>query len=165
MSRPPAPLDLGVEVEIESDDWLLALDDSAALSRTAAEAALACAGRSGGVVILLTDDDEVAGLNAQFRGKDGPTNVLSFPAPAGLHGHLGDVALAAGVCAREAQAQQKTLAHHLQHLVAHGVLHLIGYDHQTESEALVMEAMERRILHGLGAPDPYAADVEAPGDV
>jgi len=100
--------------------------------------------------------DAVADLNQRFRGKAGPTNVLSFPAPANPEAHLGDIALAFGVCAREAAQQGKTLANHVQHLVAHGVLHLVGWDHQTETEAEEMEAMERRILAGFGVPDPYA---------
>ena len=152
-----------VEVEIEAEDWALALPDAEALVQAAAVAALAAARAEGGVVALLTSDAAVAELNAQFRGKTGPTNVLSFPAAANPEDHLGDIALAHGVCAREAAEQGKSLAHHLQHLVAHGVLHLVGYDHQTDSEAEAMEALERRILAGLGAPDPYAAD-EEPGD-
>jgi len=108
------------------------------------------------VTILLTDDDSVADLNQRFRGKAGPTNVLSFPAPTNPEDHLGDIALAYGVCAREAVEQGKPLALHLQHLVAHGVLHLLGYDHLTEAEAEEMETLERRLLAGLGVPDPYA---------
>lgn len=82
--------------------------------------------------------------------------MLSFPAPPNPEGLLGDVALAFGVCAAEAKAQGKPLADHLQHLVAHGVLHLVGYDHQDEAEAEAMEALERRILDSLGVADPYA---------
>ena len=98
-------------------------------------------------------------LNARFRGKDGATNVLSFPAPASAGLHLGDIALAHGVCAREAVEQGKTLAAHLSHLVVHAVLHLLGYDHEAEAEAEVMEARERRLLAGLGVADPYGLDV------
>jgi len=159
-SNPLADPHTLIEVEVEADDWALALPDPAALARAAGEAALAAANRTGGVVVLLTDDDEVAALNSQFRGKAGPTNVLSFPAAANSQDHLGDVALASGVCAREAKAQGKRLAHHLQHLVAHGVLHLLGYDHQTESEAVAMEALERRIMGDLGAPNPYQSEGE-----
>ena len=145
-----------IEVEIESPDWTAALGDAEALARRAAEAALAVAGDEGDVVVLLTDDDAIAGLNQGFRGKAGPTNVLSFPAPESARPHLGDVAVAFGVTSREAAEQGKLLAHHLMHLVAHGVLHLVGYDHEIDSEAETMEALERRILAGLGAPDPYA---------
>jgi probable rRNA maturation factor len=108
------------------------------------------------LVILLTDDASVQDLNARFRSKDKPTNVLSFPAAANPEGHLGDVALAFGVCAREAAAQDKSLAHHLQHLATHGVLHLLGYDHMSDDEAEAMESLERFVMAGLGAPDPYA---------
>jgi len=109
------------------------------------------------LVILLTDDETVRDLNARFRDRDKPTNVLSFPAAANPEGHLGDIALAYGVCAREALEQGKPLAHHLQHLVAHGVLHLLGYDHMSDDEAETMEGLERVVLAGLGAPDPYLA--------
>jgi probable rRNA maturation factor len=143
---------VGIDIEIEDEAWSAALPNAEALALEAAEAATA----EGGLAILLTDDDTVADLNLRFRGKSGPTNVLSFPAPENREGHLGDIALAYGVCAREAAEQGKPLAHHLQHLVAHGVLHLVGYDHQTETEAAEMEALERRILAGLDVPDPYA---------
>ena len=142
-----------IDIEIEDPAWSAALPDPEAVALPAAEAALEA---RGGVTILLTDDDSVAELNERFRGKAGPTNVLSFPAPDNPEDHLGDIALAYGVCAREAAKQGKPLAHHLQHLVAHGVLHLLGYDHLTEAEAEEMEARERRILAGLGVPDPYA---------
>lgn len=144
---------MGIDIEIEDPAWSGALPDAEALARIAAAAALEA---RGGVTLLLTDDDSVADLNARFRGKSGPTNVLSFPAPGNPEEHLGDIALAFGVCAREAAEQGKPLAHHLQHLVAHGVLHLLGYDHLTEAEAEEMEALERRILAGLDVPDPYA---------
>ena len=108
------------------------------------------------LVILLTDDPAVRELNARFRGQDKPTNVLSFPAPETPEGHLGDIALAYGVCAREAETQGKRFADHLQHLVAHGVLHLLGYDHMTDPEAEVMEGLERVVLASLGIADPYA---------
>lgn len=144
-----------IDIEIEDDAWAKALPGVEALARTAAEAALA-GERGGGVVVLLTDDETVRDLNARFRGKDSSTNVLSFPAGQNPENLLGDVALAFGVCAREAREQNKPLAHHLQHLVAHGVLHLVGYDHETDAEAEAMEALEREILAGLGVPDPYA---------
>jgi probable rRNA maturation factor len=143
---------LGIDIEIEDEAWSTALPNAEALALEAAEAATA----EGGMAILLTDDDTVADLNLRFRGKSGPTNVLSFPAPENREGHLGDIALAYGVCAREAADQGKSLANHLQHLVAHGVLHLVGYDHQTETEAAEMETLERQILAGLDVPDPYA---------
>jgi probable rRNA maturation factor len=110
-----------------------------------------------GVTILLTDDATVRELNARFRQKDAATNVLSFPAPKNPERHLGDLALAYGVCAREAAEQGKPIAHHLMHLTVHGVLHLLGYDHMRDDEAEAMEGLERAVLAGLGVPDPYAA--------
>ena len=145
-----------IEVDVEAHDWSEALAEPQALVVKAAEAALAGAERQGDVVVLLTDDAEIAGFNEQYRGKIGPTNVLSFPAAESARPHLGDIAVAYGVCRREADEQGKRLGHHLAHLVAHGVLHLVGYDHETDSEAEVMEALERRVLQELGAPDPYA---------
>jgi probable rRNA maturation factor len=155
-----------VDVEIEDTAWSKAVADAEGQVRLAVLAAFEALepDATGGVVILLTDDEAVAELNQQYRGKTGPTNVLSFPSPANLEKHLGDIALAFGVCAREAAEQGKPLAAHLQHLVAHGVLHLVGYDHQTEAEAEDMEALERDILASLGRPDPYADPYVGPGD-
>ena len=147
-----------IEVELEDEAWTEALPDAEALTERAADAALAAmpASRARDVVVLLTGDDAVRALNREFRGKDAPTNVLSFPAIENPEGFIGDVALAYETCAREADEQGKPLAHHLQHLVAHGVLHLVGYDHESDAEAQAMEALEREILSGLGVPDPYA---------
>jgi probable rRNA maturation factor len=160
MSGPHPPAE--IDVEIEDAGWTALAPRAAALAEAAARAALAAVppAREGEIVVLLTNDAEVAALNARFRGKDGPTNVLSFPAPAAVPGGLGDIALALGVCAREAAEQGKRLDQHLQHLVAHGVLHILGYDHQSDGEAEAMEAMERTILAGLGVPDPYATREE-----
>jgi probable rRNA maturation factor len=145
-----------IDVELEAQAWREALADAEAQAVEAAQAALELAGRRGVVAVLLTDDAAVADLNARFRGKDQPTNVLSFPAPANPEGLLGDIALAYETCAREAVEQGKTLAAHLQHLVAHGVLHLVGYEHDVDADAEIMEALERRILAALGVADPYA---------
>jgi probable rRNA maturation factor len=147
-----------IDMEIEDAAWTTALPEAEALARAAAEATLASEGAVGeGVTLLLTDDEAVRDLNARFRQQDKPTNVLSFPALPNPDRFLGDVALAYGVCAREAREQDKPLAHHLQHLVAHGVLHLLGYDHMSDAEAAEMEALERVVLAGLGVPDPYLA--------
>jgi len=147
-----------IDVEIEDAAWTDAQPDAELLARAAAAAVLAHELRSDAIVtVLLTDDAVVRDLNARFRKRDAATNVLSFPAAANPQGLLGDVALAYGVCAREAAEQGKPLAHHLQHLVAHGVLHLLGYDHLSDPEAEEMEALEREVLAGLGVPDPYAA--------
>jgi probable rRNA maturation factor len=152
-----------IEVEIEDEAWTVALPDAAAVAERAATAALGTA--AGDVVVLLTDDATVRDLNARFRGRDQPTNVLSFPAAdmtlPGQAPHLGDLVLAFGVCAAEAAAQGKSLADHLAHLTVHGVLHLLGRDHEDEAEAEAMEAEERTILARLGVADPYRADAHA----
>jgi probable rRNA maturation factor len=148
-----------IEVEIEDEAWSLAVPHAERVVERAARAALPPHADTI-VTILLTDDETVRDLNARFRGKDQPTNVLSFPAPPTARPHLGDVALAYGVCATEALDQRKTLAAHLTHLTAHGVLHLLGYDHEAEAEAEVMEGLERAILAKLGLPDPYETDVQ-----
>lgn len=122
--------------------------------------ALACE-----VAVVLSSDRQVAALNGQFRGKAKPTNVLSFPAARGpmpaLSGGseptaLGDIVLAAETIFAEARELGIAPGHHLQHLVVHGLLHLLGYDHIEAEEALVMEALETQILAGLGVGDPYA---------
>jgi probable rRNA maturation factor len=106
------------------------------------------------LTILLSGDAELRQLNALFRGRNKQTNVLSFPAME--KNYLGDVAIAYGVTAREARGQGKRLSAHAAHLAAHGVLHLLGYDHESERDAKIMEALEVRILARLGLPDPYA---------
>lgn len=152
-----------IEVEIEDEAWTGALPDAADVVERAAAAALGAA--EGGVVVLLTDDATVRDLNARFRDRDRPTNVLSFPAAdmiiPGQPQPLGDVVLAFGVCATEAEAQGKSLADHLSHLTVHGVLHLLGRDHEAEDEAEAMEAEERSILATLGVADPYRTDAQA----
>jgi probable rRNA maturation factor len=150
-----------IEIEVETEAWTSALPDTEAVVTRAAEAALGTV--TGDIVVLLTDDEAVRELNARFRDKDRPTNVLSFPAPENAAPHLGDIVLAYGVCATEAEAQSKSLADHLSHLVVHGVLHLLGRDHEDDAEAEEMEAEEREILTLIGVADPYAADSSAFG--
>lgn len=130
--------------------------------------------KPGGVAelsVLLADDAFVWALNRKFRGKDKPTNVLSFPHGAGQSDllfetarPLGDIALACETLVNEAKAQGKTFSDHLAHLVAHGVLHLLGYDHKADAQALEMEARERAILAQLGIADPYGEPVVHGGD-
>jgi probable rRNA maturation factor len=117
------------------------------------------------VAILLTSDDAVAALNAQYRGQDRPTNVLSFPAPAVPFAEeqpLGDIAIAYETVMREAAREAKPPIFHLAHLTVHGLLHLAGFDHQADAEAERMEAMEREILASLGIPDPYLFTSDEP---
>jgi len=154
----------------------LSLDDArwgavaavAPLARRAARAALkrqASGLRSAELSLVLASDRRLRALNRDWRGVDKPTNVLAFPADdavsdgaaAGPPRQLGDVILAYETVTAEARAQGKSTAAHLSHLVVHGVLHLLGFDHQTDAEAIDMEAAEVAILAGLGLPDPYRA--------
>lgn len=148
-----------IEVEIDSDGWAQALPEAAGVAERAAAAALGTI--EGDVVVLLADDAAVQDLNARFRDKDRPTNVLSFPAAESAFPHLGDVVLGYAYCAAEAEEQGKTLSDHLSHLVVHGVLHLLGRDHEDDAEAEEMEAEEREILAELGVADPYASENRA----
>jgi probable rRNA maturation factor len=110
------------------------------------------------MVIRVVDEAESRQLNNQYRGKDTSTNVLSFPfeAPAGIaSSHLGDLVICAPVVKREARAQNKKEIDHWAHMVVHGVLHLQGYDHQTDEQAEQMERLEKKILEGFGIRDPY----------
>lgn len=158
-----------IDVAIECPAWNGAVPGAEALCRRASAAALVAAGGGAGeIAILLADDEAVRALNARWRGRDAPTNVLSFPGPdpetiggAAAPRHLGDIALACETVLREAAEQGKSPADHLTHLVVHGVLHLLGYDHEAEAEAAEMEALEVAVLAGLGVPDPYAAPAEA----
>ena len=155
---------LTVDVTVSAGAWQRLLPDAGAIARTAAEAAWRSLGATGPggaaeVSILLADDETVQALNRRHRDVDRPTNVLSFAigaAPEGpLPRMLGDVVLADGVVVREAEAQGKSVSAHLSHLVVHGVLHLLGYDHEADPEAETMEALEVRALAGLGIADPY----------
>jgi probable rRNA maturation factor len=117
------------------------------------------------VSLVLDDDQAVRILNRDYRGLDKPTNVLSFaaldedsPIPEDGPILLGDVIIAFQTCMAEAEADHKKPGHHLSHLVVHGVLHLLGYDHEAEDEAEQMESLERSILGAMGIPDPYRDD-------
>jgi len=150
-----------LDIMIEGGDWGT-LPDAEALAQKAASAALAVTYEADGefeVSVMLTDDARIQELNRTWRGKDKPTNVLSFPAPEqpGASGprHLGDIALAYETLVRESEEESKELAHHFAHLVVHGVLHLLGYDHEVEAEAEIMEALEVKALASLGIADPY----------
>ncbi|GJE61088.1 rRNA maturation RNase YbeY [Methylobacterium trifolii] len=156
-----------IDVAIEDARWTAALPDLEAFVARAVEAALAVAPESKPahpveVSVLLADDATVQDLNRTWRGKDAPTNVLSFPAApqprhAGAAVPLGDVVLAYDTLLRESAEQGKPLRNHLAHLLVHGTLHLLGQDHETgEAEAEAMEAVEVAALARLGVPDPYA---------
>jgi probable rRNA maturation factor len=156
-----------VHIHLSLDDarWG-AIADVSALARRAARAALkrqASGLRSAELSLVLASDRRLRTLNRDWRGVDKPTNVLAFPAEdavsdgadSGPPRQLGDVILAYETVTTEARAQGKPTAAHLSHLVVHGVLHLLGFDHQTDDEAADMEAAEIAILGGLGVPDPY----------
>jgi probable rRNA maturation factor len=164
-----------VDIVIEDDRWeAFGLEP---LAERAVRAALEGAGLGAAgfsVVLMGCDDARIAALNADFRGKPVPTNVLSWPSeergaevPGGVPDlpapgdaeepcELGDIAIAFETCAREAEVQGKPMADHVSHLVVHGLLHCLGYDHVDESDAARMEGLEVRILASLGLSDPYS---------
>jgi len=137
------------------------------LARRAVETVFAIVGtpaREVEISILFSSDEKVADLNRTWRGKTGPTNVLSFPTPAGvplppgLPTPLGDIVLAYGVVAREAESQRKPLASHVSHLIVHGLLHLLGHQHDVEEDAEAMRAIEVAAQTTLGYRDPYVGE-------
>ena len=142
-----------VSVVLLDPAWTKVLPGVARLVRKAARAAAGNRKRS--LTIALADDKRVRALNARHAKKDKPTNVLSYPSDE--RGFLGDVVLARQTVWREARQQRKTPSDHVSHLVVHGTLHLLGYDHETsDADAERMEALERRILKRLGIADPYS---------
>ena len=157
---------MSVDVVVEDDRW----SDLERLAGVAVSAALAGSGLPDAheVAVLGCDDARIASLNAEFRGKPAPTNVLSWPSEArdpdvappssGMGDpELGDIAIAYDTCAREAAEQGKIFEAHVIHLLVHATLHLLGHDHETEAEALRMEALETDIVVRLGFPDPYGS--------
>ena len=148
--RGPEP-NANVEIDVAIEDWRAA--DVDRLTRLAASAAGA---RTGDISVRLSGDAEVRSLNRQYRGHDKPTNVLSFPSDATAVGApLGDIILALETARREAEELGISLADHAAHLVVHGVLHLVGHDHETDADADAMENEERRILMAAGIADTY----------
>jgi probable rRNA maturation factor len=159
---------LTVDILTESPQWDAQPGAEATVRGAIAQAAAVegTADPGAEVAVLLCDDAVIAALNARWRGRDEPTNVLSFPAPPpailnppadpAAPAHLGDIAIACETVIREAQEQGKPVSQHLAHLAVHGFLHLLGYDHGTDGEAERMERLEREILASLGIPDPYA---------
>jgi probable rRNA maturation factor len=169
MTRPARPA-LKIDVLVASDIWKKSAKTAktkttdrsakAIVRRAVSCAATAVPSTSDGeLAIVLADDAAIRLLNLEWRSVDAATNVLSFPArPAPgekAAEHLGDIVLAFETIAREAQSEGKPFAHHLAHLAVHGFLHLVGYDHEREADARVMEGAERNILRQLAIPDPY----------
>ncbi|MGB3349339.1 MAG: rRNA maturation RNase YbeY [Brucella anthropi] len=152
-----------IDIMVEAGNWPdeTALEGLVRKSVEAAWANLGLKSAASELSVVFTDDASIQTLNAEWRGKDKPTNVLSFPAfpiktgaqPGPM---LGDIIIARETVEREAREEGKPLENHLAHLVVHGFLHLLGYDHETDAEAEVMEGREREILHALAIPDPYA---------
>lgn len=159
---------LSVDIAIEAGDWPEGLEP---LAERALSAALDHCGRAIAgpceISVLLTDDAAQQVLNRQWRGKDYPTNVLSFPAieaEESVEGLLGDISLAHETLVREAGNLEKPFEDHFVHLLVHGMLHILGFDHETEHEALAMEARETDIMALLGYPDPYDGQDLTGGD-
>jgi probable rRNA maturation factor len=145
------------DIIIEDERWSLELGDAEQFARACARAAATIEPRAGaGAALLFADDETLSELNRRFRGKEKPTNVLSFPSGAAAGGFLGDIAIAFETCCREAGEQKIAVRDHAAHLIIHGLLHLVGYSHEKDEAADAMEWLETRILAALGVPDPYA---------
>ena len=174
MTQPARPLPpCTIDVLVESPLWN-GIADIESRVRRAVVAALPPERADCELAVVLTDDQSMRALNARFRGNDTATNVLSFPTPGPFrppadqsHGEpisLGDIVIAFETVQAEAAAEAKEVGHHVAHLLVHGVLHLLGYDHHSDPEAEVMEARERAILMQLDMPDPYAERDRVPAD-
>lgn len=145
-----------IDISIECEAWGNQNPEIASVVEDTAKAALNAMdiqSEDTELSIVLTDDDFIQGLNKQWRGKDKPTNVLSFPQDEPEL--LGDVILAFETVKREAKEQDKTFENHVSHLVIHGILHLLGHDHEEDEEAEAMESLEIEILQSLGVKNPY----------
>ena len=154
---------LAAEVVEDSGDWSWVDDIEALADATAAEVATepSLKLQPSAVSIVLSSDASVAVLNGRYRKKPKPTNVLSFPpGPGSPDGYIGDIVLATETIVREAEEQDIPSEHHLQHLIVHGLLHLLGYGHETDAEAERMEALETKILGRLGVANPYTGALE-----
>jgi probable rRNA maturation factor len=147
-----------IDIAVASPLWDTQASAAQIVRDAIAAAAAATASPSGEVSVVLTDDASIQKLNRDWRGIDKPTNVLSFPAakPGGA-AFLGDIVIAYETLARECADEDKVFLHHLAHLTVHGFLHLIGYDHQIDSDADAMEGLESKIMRIMKMPDPYFA--------
>ena len=167
--KPTAVAGLKIDVLVDSEHWKKIAAAKAVVRRALKQAATTLSTKTAELAIVLTDDAAMRRLNRNWRGVDAPTNVLSFATKnpgdqldqrLGSHlvgNHLGDIVLAYETVKREAQREGKPFDHHLTHLVVHGFLHLLGYDHGNDAQARRMETTERAILRDLAVPDPYRA--------
>ncbi len=144
-----------LDLRVAEPAWTEALPALTDICQTALNAGAAQQTASGEVSLLLTNDDEIQTLNRDWRGKDKPTDVLSFPADPVDAPFLGDIAISLGVTQKDAAAREIALDQHLSHLLIHGYLHLLGHDHKDDTEAAEMESLEIAALASLGWPDPY----------
>ena len=150
-----------IEVIVRSARWRKRPTAKTTVKKAVLAAAKAVSTPRAELAIVLTDDSAIRTLNRDWRGKNAPTNVLSFPAaasgkPRSAPLYIGDVVIAYQTVAREAAGECKPFNHHLAHLAVHGFLHLLGYDHENDRDADKMERLERKILKRLAIPDPYA---------
>jgi probable rRNA maturation factor len=151
---------VAIDVSIRSARWQKQPQAAAIVRRAIVTAARAASTPLAELAIVLTHDSAMRVLNRTWRGKDAPTNVLSFPSERSRDNgpeHLGDIVIAFETVVREAKAEGKPFRHHLAHLAVHGYLHLLGHDHESDRDARKMERLERNILARLAIPDPYAA--------
>ena len=144
-----------LDLRIAADAWVAAIPNLETVCKRAIEAGAAQEKVEGEVSLLLTDDDEIQTLNRDWRGKDKPTDVLSFPTSEMDRPFLGDIAVSFGVTRADAKTKEIALDQHLSHLLIHGLLHLLGHDHKDDTEAHEMERLEIAALASLGWPDPY----------
>jgi probable rRNA maturation factor len=170
VSRAPAPIVLRkrgkgkkvqIDVIVRSARWRKRPTAKNIVKKAVLAAAYAVSTPPAELAIVLGDDSAIRALNRDWRGKDAPTNVLSFPAAAegkarSASPYIGDIVIAYQTVAREAVAEGKPFSHHLAHLAIHGFLHLLGYDHENDHDAQKMERLERKILKRMAIPDPYA---------
>ena len=154
MQKPANMIELDLRVAAAA--WSEAIAELEQVCLRALNAGAEAGGLSGQVSVLLTDDAEIQVLNRDWRGKDKPTDVLSFEADEMDKPFLGDIAVSIGVSCRDATARGIELAQHLSHLLIHGLLHLAGHDHIEDTDAVKMEALEVQALASLGWPDPYS---------
>lgn len=154
MQKPANMIELDLRVAAEA--WSEAIAGLEQVCVRALNAGAEAGGLSGQVSVLLTDDAEIQTLNRDWRGRDKPTDVLSFEADEMDKPFLGDIALSLGVSRKDAEVRSIDLAQHLSHLLIHGLLHLAGHDHIEDTDAAKMEALEVQALASLGWPDPYS---------